>query len=298
MNKQKKILVTGGSGFVGIYVIKELLEKGYFVIAISRNRKVKIKHTNLIEINADICSEEMSACVALQIPDISIIIHLAADISVPGDYLTFEHNVRGTWNIIGLANLLQVDKVIYLSSVPIIGKPLNIPITEEHPIQPETPYHMSKYVGERFFSFFLNKEIKRIILRISSPIGVGMRESIFLHKILTQCKNNTPISIWGSGKRVQNYIDVRDVAKAISLSVVHNADGLYLISGEKSISNVDLAYFCKMITNSRSEILFSQRDNTEPDTVWKLSGKLAENDLQYKPEHGLEETIDWIYSAI
>lgn len=87
--------------------------------------------------------------------------------------------------------------------------------------------------------------MKKVILRIPSPIGVGMNPTNFLSVLFDKCLSNQDIELFGQGLRIQNYIDVRDVAEAINQVIEYPNSDLFLIAGSKSISNKDLAFCVK-----------------------------------------------------
>ena len=139
-----KILVTGAAGFIGTYVTERLLAQGYDVIALTNSKNLDVQSDRLTVIEADICDEDLAKKVFGATGQCQTVVHLAADIRVPGDGRTIEVNCLGTYYVTELANELGADKLIYLSSVPVIGKPIDVPITEDHPAHPETLYHITK----------------------------------------------------------------------------------------------------------------------------------------------------------
>lgn len=289
------VLVTGGTGFIGRYAVKALLDQGFKVTAIIRNKKPLYSHENLEQIYADICHRAFCDDIIAKVHDITSVIHLAADINVPGNESTVNTNIIGTWNIVNLANQFNVKKLIYLSSIPIIGKPMMTPIDEKHPAHPRTLYHMSKYAGEMIVRDLTNDNMCKTILRISSPIGCGMNSATFLYHVLEQCKKNMPIFIYGRGSRVQNYIDVRDVVNAIKLAVINDSNHIILIPGYESISNKALVELCIAVTGSNVPIQFADKIDPEEGEQWVISNKFANQELFYKARYSLSDSIRWIY---
>lgn len=290
-----KILITGADGFIGTYVTKHLLAQGHDVIALTNSEKLDMQSEGLTIVKADICDEGFVEKVSQAIGRCRTVIHLAADIHVPGDGRTIQTNCLGTYHVTELANELKADKLIYMSSVPVIGRPTVVPVTEDHPLQPQTLYHITKLTGESIVNQVGRPEMSKIILRIPSPVGKGMRHNVFLYRIIEQCHKGQDILLYGSGGRVQNYIDVRDIAEAVSLSVEKEAEGVFLIAGE-SASNLQVAEKCITCTNARVQIVFSGVEDAEETDRWEISGEKAEKVLGYAPRYALKETIEWIYS--
>ncbi len=292
-----KILITGAAGFIGTHVTKHLLAQGYDVIALTNSEKIDMRSEGLTIVKADICDEEFVKKVSQVIGRCQTVVHLAADIHVPGDERTIQVNCLGTYHVTELANELKADKLIYMSSVPVIGKPTVIPVTENHPLQPETLYHITKLAGEGIVNQVGRPEMAKIILRIPSPVGRGMRQNAFLYRIIEQCHKGQDILLYGAGGRVQNYIDVRDIAEAVGLSVEKEAEGVFLIAGE-SASNLQVAKKCIACTNAHVQIVFSGIEDTEETDRWEISGEKAKEVLGYAPRYALKETIEWICSEL
>ncbi|MDE6604116.1 MAG: NAD(P)-dependent oxidoreductase [Lachnospiraceae bacterium] len=292
-----KILVTGAAGFIGIYVTRHLLAQGYDVIALINSKKLDAQSDRLTVVEADICDEGLAKKVSGVIGQCQTVVHLAADIRVPGDGRTIDVNCLGTYHVTELANELGASKLIYLSSVPVIGKPVDVPITEEHPLHPKTLYHITKLAGEGIVNQVGALGMKKLMLRIPSPVGRGMRQNVFLYRMLEQCRKGQDILLYGAGGRVQNYVDVRDIAEAVSLSETRDAEGVFLIGGE-SISNLQLAEKCIACTNAGVQIKFAGVEDAAETECWELSGEKARTVLGYVPGHTLDDTIGWIYSEL
>ena len=292
-----RIVITGAAGFIGTYVTEHLLDQGYEVIALINAGGLNIQSERLTVVQADICDEAFTQKISQDVGHCHVVVHLAADINVPGDGQTIMVNCLGTYHVTELANKLGADKFIYMSSVPVIGRPLYLPVTEEHPLQPKTLYHITKLAGEDIVNQVGRPEMSKIILRIPSPIGRGMRHNTFLYRVLEQCYKGQDLSIYGSGKRVQNYIDVRDIAEAVKLAVIKDAEGVFLVSGT-GISNLQLAEKCATCTNSGVQIHFAGVEDTEEADHWEISSARAKEVLGYEPQYDLRKTIEWIYSEL
>lgn len=290
---EKKVLVTGATGFIGKYAIRKLLDSGYEVVAIVRKKSTDLgRDVSVIE--ADISDEKMMQNVATRVKQCDIVIHMAANLDMKGHDETISVNCIGTYHLIRLAELLLAEKFIYISSIPVIGVPRVLPITEEHPVEPKTLYHISKYMGEQMVQALCPSVMQKIILRIPSPIGVGMNEKNYLSFLLKRCRENESIELYGQGMRRQNYIDVRDIASAILHAVQGREQGLFLIGGKQDITNRELAFLCKEVTESQSEIIWGRREDPEEENQWIISIQKAQSQLNFVPEYDIKDTLYWI----
>lgn len=292
----RKVLVTGASGFIGRYLVSELLKRRYEVVGVSR-KNPQIRNSDFRFINIDLCHRSE----IVQLEDIAAecnaVFHLAADIRIPGDEDSIESNAKGTYNILQLTKKLKIKKFIYLSSIPIIGVPLQVPITENHTVKPLTIYHMTKFWGEQLVEYMCSEDIEWTVVRIPSPVGIGMRRN-FLRILIEKAMKNEQIEIFGSGTRIQSYIDVRDLARGLTTAMEKPDRGLFLLSGKAAISDINLAKLVIDTINSRSGIVSGQRVNEEDGVSWIISYKKASLKWGYAPEIDLRETILWIYEGI
>lgn len=290
---KESVLVTGASGFIGRYVVDALLMHGYKVTVLTHKGFLR-PGCNVAAIRADICEEDMIQTVSRQINRCDVIVHLAADLNILGSDQTILTNCLGTYHLLRLAKAVRAKKFIYMSSMPVIGTPKHIPVTEDHPVKPETLYHITKYAGEQMALREASAEMKAMAFRISSPIGVGMSERNFLSFLLRKCEKNETIELYGEGSRIQNYIDVRDVALAVLNGIFAGDSGVYLIAGKKGITNRDLAFMCRQATGANAEIVWGKKEDPEEKCRWIVSGQKAFEAFGFCPKHDLEETIRWI----
>lgn len=288
-----KILITGSNGFIGNYACNRL-KKEHNIIGIGTKKKNTISEIEYYQ--GDIVSNSFVAEIKDKVESCDVIIHLAAYIDKDdfNDKL-IDVNCKGTLNIVQLAIALGAKKIIYSSSLPVIGEPMILPITEEHQVHPNTLYHITKLMSEHILNLAIKFGIKSVYLRIPSPIGIGMNENTILPIILKSCLKDEPITIYGKGQRKQNYIDVRDIVEAIALATISDkVEGIYNIASEKVISNIELANLCISITKSKSEIIFNDKVDLEESYCWDTSIKKASNTFSFQPKYALNETITGI----
>lgn len=284
------ILITGVNGFLGREISKYLFHKKYNIIGISLENdylgKEKIKY-----IKADISKNNFLRILEENtLNDIDVIVHCAALINYEEHNLDLiKVNCEGFFNIVELAKKYHCKKIIYISSIQVIGKIKDVPIKETHEKEPLTLYHSTKLFGENYLNNI--SDIQKVIFRITSPVGKNMPKNKIMRVFVEKSLRNEDIVLLGEGKRVQNYIDVFDIARAIDCAIeADNSNGIYNIASPKSISNIELAELCKSLLKSDSKILFNGVDKEE-DNKWIVDTTKAEKKLGFVAKKSIEESI-------
>ena len=293
-----KVLVTGGCGFIGSYTIDLLIKNGYDVLSLDINIEKTRINKSAKYIKADILSKKIFDIFKKFSP--SIVFHFAAQTnlrsSIEDPKRDAKLNILGTINILEACRKYNVKKIIYSSSAAVYGEPKYLPVDENHYTKPESPYGLSKLVGEMYIQMY-NKlfGLNYTILRYSNVFGPkqnikdGGVISLFINKIL---KNERPI-IFGDGKQTRDFIFVENVAKANLLAINWKND-VYNISSSKETSILDL--FEKIRKNLKKDIkpIFAEPKKEVRRIV--LSNKKAlkmgwKEEIDF--EEGLKKTIEY-----
>ena len=285
------VLVTGSNGFIGTHVCRYLKEKGMYVIGMGRRAEATSK------VDEYVCCD-MSSDDIFEIPNkvsvkIDAVIHLAADMrKEPYGVEIVVHNCSGMQRLLEMCEANGIERLAELSSLPVIGKPIQHPITEEHPLCPPTVYHTTKVAQEMLADYAHRPHgLKTISFRISAPVGEGMNEKTIFPTFVRACLENKPIVLSGKGSRKQTYVHAKDIAQALYLAICSDATGVYNLGSYNLISNYDLACKCKEILKSDSEITFSGTEDKMDDYVWDVSIDKICKDLGYKPVISIEDAI-------
>lgn len=285
-SNKKSVLVTGVNGQIG-RVIAELLLNDYLVYGFSiepDNQTGLDIHYQQIDItnieSFDSLPESVDA-----------IVHCAAIITNDGlSNILVDTNCKGVQNMAAYALKVKCREFVYFSSLPIIGKPSQIPITENHPVNnPPTVYHATKFFGELVLKNLL-KDINLSIFRIPSPIGRNTPVNKIIPVFVKNAIENHDYVLLGTGGRIQNYIDVRDIARAVRCAIEKEANGIYNIASDKSYSNKEVAELCIKLFNSCSKISYRGVDKEE-DSRWIVSTEKAKKELGFKAFYSLEDTL-------
>lgn len=254
----KKILVTGGCGYIGSHTIVDLVQNGFEVISVDDNSRSSINILDGVEeiigkkvknYTVDLCNFDDTQAIFEENHDITGIIHFAAfkavGESVEKPLMYFDNNLNSLINILRCAEEFHVPHFVFSSSCTVYGNPDSIPVTEETPFKPaESPYGSTKQMGEGIVKQTINSypEMKAILLRYFNPVGAhpsGLIGEIPLGKPanLVPAITQTAIGklpkmlVWGNdydtrdGSCVRDYIHVCDIAHAHTLALNYLIEG-------------------------------------------------------------------------
>jgi UDP-glucose 4-epimerase len=282
-----RILVTGSSGHVGGAIARHLTECGHDVVGLSRGSSPGLLVAE--QVQADLSVDSCLDTIFRSVAACDAVVHAGAKITSSFDDCSMSFtNCGGTHQMVALARAWQAKSFVYLSSVPIIGRPLFHPITEEHPLTPPTAYHASKLYGEHVAGL---SQLNAAILRLTSPVGPGLAPGRIFSEFVRNALAGKPLRLAGQGTRQQNYVDVRDAARAVESCIIQQVTGIYNVAGARAISNYDLAIACRDRLGSRSEIAFTGQPDTDEGVVWDVSIEKAATTFGYAPQHSIEDSI-------
>jgi len=291
------ILVTGATGFIGSHLCKELVRRGYQLFALSRSgRTDNIKSLlSKKEFNLLIGDIRDSDTIRNIVKDnhIKVIFHLAAQLpngnNLDNPHLCFDSNARGTLNILNAAYQSGVDKFIYASTMSVYAEPPEyLPVDESHRTQPITIYGATKLAGELYCNIY-SKAMNIIVLRYSGAFGQGERKSDAIPTFIDQALNNRPITIHGDGTQTSDFVYIDDVVQGTILAWESDKPGVYNIGSGQETSVRELAHRIIDITNSKSEVVLTDRDTDRPFRFFLDIAK-AQKALHYSP-HSLDQGL-------
>lgn len=252
----KRILVTGGAGFIASHIVDRLISLGHRVIVIDNLRSGSRKNVNkeAIFYKADICSQkQLESIFKKEKPH--VVNHHAAQVevskSVSNPAETFDINVKGTLNVLlafgqlierGVIKRREKPKFIFASTGgAIYGEPTRIPVDEKRPLKPISPYGLSKLLAEECIEFYSRiYNFNSIIFRYTnvygprqSPHGEAGVVAIFSN-LLRQGGKPT---IFGDGTKVRDYLYVDDVVRANVAALVYNKNETFNLGTGRPIKD-------------------------------------------------------------
>ena len=308
-----KIVITGGTGFIGSHIAESLAKSGHEIVIVDnldpyysidlkmRNLDIVLNSGNVVFINADVT--DLSRMKEIIDSTVDYVYHEAAQagvrISVEDPFKPNDVNVLGTLNVLKASLDAGVKKVINASSSSVYGKVKYLPFDEQHPTEPVSPYGVSKLAAEHYCRVFYEVYgLPTTSLRYFTVYGPRMRPdlaiSIFTKKMLA----NEPITVFGDGEQTRDFTYIEDVVEA-NKRLLNNkvTDGKVLnIGGGNRISVNTLIETLRSITGSKSEVIYSnkQKGDTE-DTLANtdLGNKLIGYSPLFDITKGLNKFVNW-----
>jgi nucleoside-diphosphate-sugar epimerase len=219
MQTKGKVLVTGGTGFIGTELVEQLHKKGYEITILDRKDKpIGLDHVKYIQGDLDNPAKCVFACAGQD-----YVIHLAAKARIPESFINpdeyFDSNVTGTRNILTAASAVGIRKFVFAGSSSVYGNN-TAPNKPTHKPDPLNYYAMSKLFGEhlcRQYKIMFNLNYN--ILRFFTVYSENQPTSLLFGKFAQMVKDGQPVTIHGDGEFKRDYIHVSDVAKACIASM-------------------------------------------------------------------------------
>jgi UDP-glucose 4-epimerase len=227
-----KVVVTGGSGFLGSHVVEELVSRGHEVRVFDSQppRPETAALTGVEWVEGDLASR---ASVVGGFAGAEAVCHLAGvgDVYLAGQqpHTAAQLNVVGSANVGEAALEHRIHKVVYASTWEVYGPPEYEPVDESHPCRPDHPYNITKYAGERLLlSYDALRDVPVLALRLGTAYGRRMRPNSVFSLFIGRARRGEPITIQGSGEQSRQFTHARDIARAFALGLDSEARGMAL----------------------------------------------------------------------
>ena len=244
-----KYAVTGGAGFIGSHLVKNLVEHGNELIVIDNLNTGKKKNIEKFSGKIDFFEVDIRDFNAIEdiLKNVDGIFHEAALASVQDSFRIpdefFDVNVKGTENIFKIGKKLGI-KVVYASSSSVYGNPVSIPIKENDDKNPFNPYAKTKLEDDKLAEKYARNGLKVIGLRYFNVFGSGQSKEYagVIKLFLERIQQGLPPLINGDGLQVRDFVYVDDVVNANMLAMESNVNGEFFNIGTNSVVSVlDLA---------------------------------------------------------
>ncbi len=300
----KKILVTGGAGFIGSHLVRTLASQGYEILVVD---DLSTGSAENIHEGTTFYNEPVESIEPKMLKDVEIVFHLA---SISGETISFHSpkacflkNVQAGYNLIKCCVEAKVKKVVFTSSMAIYGNRQPPPFTEEMSCAPTDPYGVSKQATE-----YLLRSYGELgffdwnILRLHNVYGPGMNLKDPFRGVvgifISQALQKKPVSIYGDGEQIRSFTFVHDIIpNLVRVGIDNNIRSQILNLGSESPRSL----------NSLAKVLFSALD--EKENIQFFSNRLGEakyayptskkareilgNFIETEFAQGIKSTIEW-----
>jgi len=308
---RKRILITGGAGFIGSHLTEDFVKNGYSVKIIDdfssgsvNNILGLFNYKNFKMIRGSITDKEV---LRKATSNVDVIFHLAAQVHVDRSIIeprhTFEVNTLGTLNILDAALENDIELVVYASSSEVYGSAKYVPMDEDHPLNPASPYAASKAAADRLcFSYYNTYKMPIVVVRCFNTYGPRQKDTGYaaaIPKFIRRALSGLPPVIYGDGKQTRDYMYIKDAVNAYKLVLksYENVLGKAVNFGTgKEITILKLA----------KTILDLCGDDVTPTHVAPRAGEvkrlcadisLAKKELNFTPKYtietGLKQFLKW-----
>ncbi len=303
----QRVLVTGGSGFIGSNLAETLAEENEVVIlddlSTGRMENIKelIKRENVRLIRGSITDRDL---LQKSLEGVDYVFHLAALPSVP---LSIEDpvscnnvNINGTLDVLIAARDNQIKKVVYSSSCAVYGDSAITPIAETAALNPKSPYAVAKLTGEHYCALFNEiYHLPTISLRYFNVYGPHQNPdseyAAVIPKFVRNAINDRPLIIYGDGLQTRDFVSVKDVVKANILAAERSETGVFNIGCGDSITIDKLAKAIIYLLGKNTKLV--HEEPREGDIRYSQADISKAKSFGYEPMHsledGLKETIRW-----
>lgn len=291
--KNRKVLVTGATGFVGPYLVKELHERNACIKVLTLNKSRDRFEDAITLVCGNITDPDSIQNV---MKDVDIVFHLAAvsnvNYAITHPRETFETNATGTLNLLEEARKNDVGKFVYISSSHVYGVPQYLPMDEKHPIDPHEPYAASKAAAEMLVKIYaLNYRLKTTIIRPFNMYGPGQSKDFIIPSIINQAINKDTIEI-GNLTPTRDLLYITDAIEGM-LTIAQHGEGIYNIGSGKETSIKEVVEtIINIIDPAKNYVSVESRRRSNAIDIPRMCADISRlNKLGWSPVVDLKEGL-------
>jgi UDP-glucose 4-epimerase len=304
-----KLIVFGGTGFIGTHVVDLARSAGHSVCVISRQAETRrLPRTDVDYRRIDLGNPQDR----LGLPEIlrgaDAVLHLASS-TVPGTSGRSPASDVQT-NLVGLLAILEnmlvagTRRLIYLSSGgAVYGPPESVPIREDHPLNPISSYGIVKVAAEQYVRLFSrDRGLSSVILRPSNPYGdrqSGIGVQGLVSTVLARTLSGEPLEVWGDGSAVRDFLHVRDLADLVLRAAETKVQGTFNAGSGRGTSVNEMIAIANKVTGRSLDVTYAPARSVDTP-VSILDSSAARSTFGWMPQtdlrDGIRQTWDWICS--
>ncbi len=327
---KRKVLVTGGTGYIGSHTTVELINEGFEVVILDNLYNSEAEVADRIQMITgikppleiiDICDRHRLESFFKKEKDIDAIIHFAAykavseSVCKPLNY--YYNNLVSLINLLDMMKQFSVHDIVFSSSCTVYGQPEKLPVTEDAPLQPATsPYGNTKQIGEEIIrdAAFAEKDIKAIALRYFNPIGAhpsgligelprGVPENLVPYITQTAYGLREELKVYGDdydtpdGSCIRDYLHVVDLARAHVVAVKRLIEGknkkvfeIFNLGTGTGVSVLEAIRSFERVSGISLKYRVTERRPGDIEKIW-ADPSFANRELGWKTKSTLDEAM-------
>lgn len=306
-----RCLVTGCAGFIGSHLTERLLRKRCKVIGIDcftdyYPKPVKEKNIQAALNNENFAFIEKDIVQMNKFPEVDYVFHQAAQAGVRASWgRSFEiytrNNILATQKMLEYYKDIDIKKFVFASSSSVYGDADELPIREETPKKPISPYGVTKLAAENLCNlYYINYGVPTVSLRYFTVYGPRQRPDMAINKFVHAVLNDKKIEIYGDGTQTRDFTYISDIIHANLLVAESKVKGeVFNIGGDNRISVNNLIEVIESIVGKKTEIKYSRRQKGDAQRIYADISK-AKKMLGYKPEvyidMGIRKYVNYLCS--
>lgn len=297
----RKIIVTGGAGFIGSHLAKDIVNTGHEVIVVDNfstgkreNLAPFLEKIQLVE--CDLANHRYLFEQSASFGKVDFIFHLAAlpriGRSVDFPLETHRANVTGTLVALELAKKLEVQKFIFSSSSSVYGEQKKVPLAEDLIPNPQNPYAVQKLVGELYCQNYSKVfGLKTLAFRLFNVYGLGMSAEgaykLVFNSWLEQKRQGLPLTVFGDGKQTRDFTQISDVVRGLIAGMDYEQEHPFELINLGAGRQVEINYLASLFDHKVEHV--SARQHEEKFKEADITR--AKNQLGWEPRISIEEGL-------
>ncbi|HEY4475060.1 MAG TPA: NAD-dependent epimerase/dehydratase family protein [Candidatus Paceibacterota bacterium] len=301
---KKRVLITGGCGFIGTAVARHFYNSGFRIRTFDIVEPIKAIDEHVV--GTVMYEDELFKAMK----DCDYVIHLAAMLGVKRtEYSRMQClnvNINGTKNVLDAAVRTGIKKIVFSSSSEVYGEPLKTPISEEHRVHPKSVYAVTKLAGEEYLRAYKKEYgLDYTIVRFFNIYGPGQVAEFVMPKFIKLVLNNQPPTVNGDGKQIRSFCYVDDAAEGVRLALMSKKSNseIFNIGNDKAVvSMFDLANKVASLAGKQLKPYFLKESNSDRVNTREIINRIpdiskAKKILGYKPRITIDKGIKLVMES-